>query len=147
MMTSATEQFRSLAADVARWWWNWRGNRAARAELNRLDPETAAAIARDVGASRDELRALAGKWPDSADLLSRRMIALHLDPKQIARAQPAVSNDLKKLCSLCFEKRHCAHDLDSGATDTAWRHYCPNTFTLTSLGAQCATGVNKSEDR
>ena len=61
----------------------------------------------DIGSILQELRPLAGKWPESANLLSRRMAALQLDPSEIARSQPAVSNDLKRLCSLCVSKGRC----------------------------------------
>jgi uncharacterized protein YjiS (DUF1127 family) len=131
-MAQITQQDQTQSR-MARWWKNWRGNGAGRAELDRLDPREVANIARDIGASSSELRALAGKWPDSADLLTRRMAALHLDPFDIAGSQPAVSRDLNKLCSLCGEKRQCEYDLDRGALDPRWLRYCPNSQILMAL--------------
>jgi hypothetical protein len=90
-------------------------------------------IARDVGTSSAELRALAGKWPDSADLLWRRMTALRLDRTEIAQSMPPVSRDMSKLCSLCDEKRECERDLDRGAISPRWLRYCPNAQTLMAL--------------
>ncbi len=121
---------------LTRWWKNWTGNRAGRAELDNLGSQELGNIARDVGASPHELRALAGKWPDSADLLTRRMATLHLDPGEIARSQPTVSSDLTKLCSLCRDKNRCEHDLNSGTTSPRWQRYCPNSATLAALVAE-----------
>jgi uncharacterized protein YjiS (DUF1127 family) len=118
---------------LARWWKNWVGNRAGRAELDRLDTRDVESIARDVGSSTDDLRALAGKWPDSADLLTRRLATLHLNPTEVARTEPVLSRDMSRLCSLCGEKRQCEHDLDRGAVDPRWRRYCPNSQTLMAL--------------
>jgi hypothetical protein len=90
-------------------------------------------IARDVGTSSAELRALAGKWPDSADLLWRRVAALHLDRTEIAQSMPLVSRDMSKLCSLCDEKRECERDLDRVAISPRWLRYCPNAQILMAL--------------
>lgn len=118
---------------MRRWWRKLTGNRAGRAELNNFGPRELGEIARGVGASTSELRALAGKWPEAADLLTRRMAMLHLDPVEIARTEPAVSQDMTKLCSLCDNKRQCEHDLDGRAVDPGWRKYCPNSQTLMAL--------------
>jgi len=141
MQDSSIGQLSSLISDVAQWWRNWWGNRAGMSELDKLDREEMKHIARDVGTSTEELQALAGKWPDSADLLARRMATLQLDPLGIARSQPAVSNDLKKLCSLCMSKGECTHDLDNGAINSNWQEYCPNTSTLKALSVQRAAQV------
>ena len=138
MSTAPTMPHRSLSlsAAIAGWWHNWIGNRASLAELDKLGPDAMKQIARDVGVDASDVRALAGKWPDSADLLARRMAALHLDPQQLSRTQPAVSNDLKTHCSLCNTKRRCESDLDDGGVDPIWRHYCPNSATLMALTAE-----------
>ena len=133
MATLSTTPRRSLIAAVARWWHNWNGNRASSAELDNLGPDELKHIARDAGVDTQELRALAGKWPESADLLAQRMKVLHLDPEEIAHTQPGVSNDLKKLCSLCDAKRRCEYDLTRGAVNPIWRHYYPNATTLMAL--------------
>lgn len=133
-MAHASQRVR-IQSRLARWWKNWIGNPAGRAELDRLDTRELGTMARDVGASAGELRALAGKWPDAADLVTRRMAALHLDPAEIARTEPSVSRDITKLCSLCGEKRQCEHDLDRGVIDSHWRRYCPNSQTLMALVA------------
>ena len=118
---------------LAPWLRNWVGNRSGRFELNRLGQQELRNVAHDAGVSSGELRALAGKWPDSADLLKRRMSALHIDPVELAKNEPAVSRDLNKLCSLCADKRQCKRDLDAGSVNSRWRRYCPNTSTLMAL--------------
>lgn len=120
---------------LACWWKHWIGNRAGRTELDRLDQRALGSLARDVGASASELCAVAGKWPDAADLLTRRMTALHLDPVEIGRTEPAVSRDITKLCSLCDDKRQCEHDLNHATANPRWWRYCPNSPTLMTLVA------------
>jgi hypothetical protein len=133
-MNSLQSELRSsFGSAVARWWRNWTGNRAGLSDLNQFYPDSIDRIASEVGVNASEMRTLAGKWPDSADLLSRRMASLHLDPQHLNRTEPAVTNDLKRLCSLCAAKRRCENDLDTKAVDPVWRQYCPNTTTLTAL--------------
>ena len=138
MHDSSNGQHLSFIAAIGNWWRNWWGNRAGRAELENCSPDELQRLARDVGVSLEELRPLAGKWPDSANLLARRMAALQLDPSEIARSQPAVANDLRKLCSLCVSKGRCMHDLASAANDSNWQEYCPNKSTLMALSEQRA---------
>jgi hypothetical protein len=73
MQNSSIGQLSTLFSDVTRWWRNLWGNRTGISELDKLDWDEMKHIARDVGTSTEELQALAGKWPDSADLLTRRM--------------------------------------------------------------------------
>ena len=50
-------------------------------------------MARDIRMSAPELRAVARKGPRAADLLLRRMADLDLDPKEVARVEPAAFRD------------------------------------------------------
>jgi hypothetical protein len=86
-----------------------------------------------LGVSRAELCILAGKWPDSLDLLSRRMQELRLDAAEISRVEPQVIRDLQRTCSLCANKRRCRHDLADQWSHPRWQDYCPNTATLLAL--------------
>jgi hypothetical protein len=127
----------SLRSGLKRWWQNWLGYRGGLAEVDRLGTEAAASVAHDIGTSLPELRALAGKWPDtSADLLARRLSALNLDPARLSATDPAVARDLSRLCTLCADKSRCRHDLEQRPESTAWQSYCPNTSTLTALQRQ-----------
>lgn len=57
---------------VAQWWRNWKTTRTNLAALDCCGAEEAGRIANDVGVTVPHLRALAGRWPDSAEPPSRR---------------------------------------------------------------------------
>lgn len=123
---------------VARWWRNWTTARANVANLDCCGTEQTERIAHDLGVSAPELRTLAGKWPDSADLLNRRLAALELDPTEIRRTEPQVLHDLQRVCTMCTSGRECSHDLARDPSDPAWREYCPNVTTLDAVAAERA---------
>jgi hypothetical protein len=123
---------------VARWWRNWRTTRANLVALDCCGGEEAGRLAHDVGMTMPQLWALAGKWPDSADLLNRRLAGLSLDPAEIRRTEPQVLQDLQRVCSMCGSGRTCEHDLATNPSDPVWREYCPNTTTLDALTAERA---------
>jgi hypothetical protein len=123
---------------VARWWRSWTTARANMANLDYCGAEQTDRIARDLGVSEPELRALAGKWPDSADLLNRRLAALELDPAEIRRTEPQVLHDLQRVCTMCASGRECRHDLARAPSDPVWRDYCPNVTTLDAVAAERA---------
>ena len=83
-----------FARRLARWR-NWNGRCAATLELNRCGSGEAERIARDLGVSGADLSILAGKWPDAADLLYRRMNEIKLDRMEITQAEPQVMRDLQ----------------------------------------------------
>lgn len=100
---------------------------AAEAEVER--------IARDMRMSPAELRAVARRGPEAADLLLRRMAALDLDPTEVSQVGPETFRDLQRACALCENKRRCARDLARGPDLPAWKEYCPNNATLMALDA------------
>lgn len=87
----------------------------------------------NVGLSASELCDVARKGRDASDLLRGRLSALHINPKRLSRAQPAVMRDLEKVCSLCGSKHCCAHELANGPVAPRWREYCPNARTIDVL--------------
>lgn len=121
---------------VTDWWRNWRGRRAAIEELNRCGEDETAHIARDVGVSQSELQTLAGRWPNSADLLSQRIVAVGLQADGIRAAEPQVLRDLQRVCTHCAERSRCEHDLNRDKSDRVWRDYCPNVTTLDALRSE-----------
>ena len=123
---------------VAQWWRKWSTTRSNLAALDCCGTEETGRIAYDVGVSVPQLRALAGKWPDAADLLNRRLTELGLRSADIRRNEPQVLQDLQRVCTMCTSGRVCAHDLASKPSDPAWREYCPNTMTLDALAAERA---------
>ncbi len=126
----------ALTAAAARWWRNWKITRASLQQLDRCGADEVERIAHDVGVSVPQLRALAGKWPDAAEPLNRRLAALALDPADIRRSEPQVMPDLQRVCTLCTRGRECEHDLAENPTDPVWREYCPNVMTLDALRAE-----------
>ena len=106
---------------VAQWWHNWMATRANIASLDCCGSEEAERIAHDVGVTPSELRTLAGKWPDSADLLNARLVALDLDRQEIQRTEPQVLSDLQRVCTMCASGRECKHDLAQSPDDPVWR--------------------------
>ena len=121
---------------LSRWWCNWRSARSTVAALERCGPDEVKRIAHDVGLDTHELRALAGKWPDSADQLSHRLRVIGLDGATISAAEPRVMRDLQRTCSMCASKGTCSHDLERDESDPRWLEYCPNVTTLDALVEQ-----------
>ena len=129
--TSRSES-RSFIEAIMQWCRNW--NRAdsvfelsccAEAEIERM--------ARDIGMSAAELRAVASHGPESADLLLRRMTALDLSPTEVSEVGPRTFSDLQRTCTMCESKRRCARDLARDSAIPAWKDYCPNAATLMAL--------------
>ena len=117
----------------AKWWRNWTARDTALAELGRCGGDEAAHIARDVGVSVSELQTLAGRWPDSLNLLERRMAASGLNVEQVAHSEPQVLRDLQRVCGQCEDDARCEQDLYGDEKSRAWRDYCPNAVTLETL--------------
>jgi hypothetical protein len=130
--------------EFIRRWIGWLGRRRRRTEIEQLGADEAASIAREIGTSIPELRALAGKWPDTSDdLLASRLRALQVDPAKLSATEPSVARDLSRLCTLCRDKSRCRHDLEQRPDSAAWQSYCPNTSTLKAL-QQGRDGSTKS---
>jgi hypothetical protein len=121
---------------ITRWWRNWKRHYAATRELDACGDSEVAHLAHDLGVSASELRTLAGRWPDSADLLRRRMDALGVDATQVGRLEPEVMRDLQRVCGQCADEKRCEHDLRRDAGDASWRTYCPNVETLDAVRSQ-----------
>lgn len=126
-------QSETIFGAIGNWWRNWRQRQAAIAEINELGEPELARVAQDVGLNGPQLRTLAGRWPQSAGLLSQRLEALRLDEVSIARSEPAVLRDLQRVCGQCSAEGQCASDLYRNPDDRVWRDYCPNVATLDAL--------------
>ena len=122
---------------IKQWWLNWRGPGSSAAELACCGQHEVERLARDLGMSVSELRQLAGRGPEAADLLVRRMAVLDLDTNEVAATEPRMFQDLQRVCTLCESRRRCARDLthDPDPADQAWEDYCPNVATLKLLNA------------
>jgi glycerol-3-phosphate dehydrogenase len=127
---------------LARWWREYAGRRSTVAALADCGPAESARIAHDVGVSgAAELRVLAGKWPNSADLLARRMRQIKVDAAEIVQVEPEVVRDLERVCTLCASKRRCSRDFAKERSPSSWQAYCPNTMTLKALTAERSAGA------
>ena len=138
-----SKQTRSGFARRLAIWWQERANRRSTLQaLTDCGPAESARIARDVGVSgAAELRVLAGKWPNSADLLARRMRQIKLDAAEIVQVEPEVVRDLERVCTLCASRRRCSRDFAKERSPSSWQAYCPNTMTLKALVAEHSHGV------
>ncbi len=121
---------------LGEWWKQWRERRAVLDALAQCGRTELDRMARDVGIRGADLRVLAGKWPDGATLLARRIAALGLDTVDLGRAQPQVMRDLQRVCSICMNKRACEHDIDRSPSNPAWRDYCANADTFDAVSSE-----------
>jgi hypothetical protein len=126
-------QFASPIGGLLRMVIDWLNEAASLRELDRCGAQEVEHIARDVGISAGELRALAARRPDRAELLHGRMATLSLDPEELAVREPSVLRDLQRLCSMCDARRRCAVDLRDRPMGPGWQEYCPNSLTLCGL--------------
>jgi hypothetical protein len=75
------------------------------------------------------------------DLLRRLMLALELDPYELALSDPALLRHLRRRCALCQSREDCASDLARASAGQAcqgqddWRDYCENALALEMLVA------------
>src|SRR5215471_10425234 len=138
-MMAHAEEGRTVLGRVGEWLKGWWERSIMLAELDACSGAEVERMARDTGVGVGDLRVLAGKWPDSADLVNRRLAAIGLDTVDVEEAHPATMRDLQRVCSLCDNKRVCEHDLDRSPANASWREYCPNAGTLAALGPQCCS--------
>jgi hypothetical protein len=120
----------SNVADGIRQWWTGMFRQS---ELDRLGELGVERIATEAGVSVNDLYELTRHGPDSAELLSRRLRALDLDPALIAHEQPQDFRDMQRLCSLCESKGRCERDLSLNPENSIWSYYCPNAETIRAL--------------
>jgi hypothetical protein len=109
-------------------------------EAARLGSDKVEYLTHDREMSNADLCSVAGRHVDD-DLLRRRMLALELDPYEMALSDPALLRHLQRCCSLCESREDCASDLARASTDRAWqgrddwRDYCENALVLEMLMA------------
>lgn len=118
-----------------------RQRRVSANEVEQLDPQEMKCLAQDLGIPAGELRILAAKDKNAADLLARRMETLGLDP---ACVDSAVMRDLQRCCSKCKDKGRCVHELEDHPRDPLWPKYCPNDQTLAALTEEQSSAPSQS---
>jgi hypothetical protein len=115
-----------LLARLRDWW-------QRRSELDTMDPGELARMARDLGTTGQELKDLAARGPDAADLLHDRMRVLGLTRADVDRVVHGLIRDMERTCTRCDQKRVCEKDLAARPEDAAWGGYCPNAVALTGV--------------
>jgi hypothetical protein len=89
--------------------------------------------------SSSELRSFVKHCRNQDNLLARHMLALGLDPYDVALSDPALVCFLRKLCALCDNRKWCVQDPTRTANDAAlrnregWRDYCESALVLDML--------------
>jgi hypothetical protein len=54
---------------------------------------------------------------------------------------------MKKVCSLCDDKKQCEHDLTFDAENPGWKNYCHNADTFAALAGDGTKPADKSNGR
>ena len=118
---------------IANWVNRYRVAVGGRDAFGQCSPQDVMEIARDMGVSVAELRAMASKGPHAADRLQKMLIALNVDSKLIAKTDPLVLRDLQRLCINCSDKGRCGRELQKGTAAAHFHEFCPNAMTLDAL--------------
>jgi hypothetical protein len=133
-------EYRSWSSLLVRLWPHWLAVRADQLlEAGRLGSDKLEYLTTNAEMSTSNRCTRAGCHVD--DLLPRRMLALELDPFELAASDPALLRHLRRCCSLCERPQDCALDLASASTDPTrqgrddWQDYCENALTLEMLVA------------
>jgi hypothetical protein len=139
---SAYQRHWPVLGAFAQWWQYWSEARATELlEAARLGAGEVEYLTHDVDASESDFRASGWRWPNEANLLARRMVALDLDSYELALSEPALTRHLQSQCMLCDSRGRCLQDFEREAGDAAWqnreewREYCPNASLLDMLSA------------
>jgi hypothetical protein len=125
-----------IVGAIADWVNRYRGKLQASRELGQCSPDEVRQTAKDLGLPESDLRALAAKGPGGAERLRKMLLALHVDPDALAKADPAVMRDLQRLCAACGNKRRCDHEFARGTAARNFHEFCPNAYTLDALFEQ-----------
>src|SRR6516225_5191900 len=107
---SLQRRHRSLPNVFAQSWRRWMARRADQLlETARLGSDNLEYLTHDPKAADCGLGPVTGGHAD--DLLRRLMLALDLDPYELALSDPALLRHLRRRCALCQSREDCASDL------------------------------------
>jgi hypothetical protein len=118
---------------IADWVIRYRNAVGFKNEFAMCGPDEVMRMAKDIGVTASQLQELVRKGPDSANLLKRMLVALHVDPKIIADMDPLVMREMKWLCITCSNKRRCEHELAKGTAAQHFQQFCPNAVSIVEL--------------
>ena len=102
---------RNVIGPLADWWRRRAIVRRNHTDLDAFNAVDMARMARDVGLTASDLRALANHCSDAADLLQPRLAACGVSAKELAQTAPTELRDMERLCTMCGSKGRCARDL------------------------------------
>jgi hypothetical protein len=118
---------------IGNWVTNYRNIVGFNNEFDMCGPNEVMRMAKDIGVTPSQLQELVRNGADSANLLKRMLVALHVDPKVIADMDPLVMREMKWLCISCSNKRQCEHELAKGTAAKHFQKYCPNAVSIDEL--------------
>ena len=135
---SPQRRHRSLPNVFVQSWRRWMARRADQLlEAACLGSDNLEYLTHDFKAADSDLCTVTGGHDD--DLLRRLMLALDLDPYELALSDPALLRHLRRRCALCQSREDCASDLARASAGQAWqgrddwRDYCENALALEML--------------
>ena len=112
---------------------SWLEHRREIRELQDLDSDEFASIARELRITPADLDTLVRQGPHAADELPKLLKALGIDQEAIARTEPLALRDMARVCASCQQKIRCSCDLDTGVSAQHYDKYCLNTSTIDAL--------------
>jgi hypothetical protein len=118
---------------IADWVGRYRQKLGPNNQFWQCTPDEVMRVARDLKLTPMELKELASKGPNAADLLLKMLSALHVDRKALENSDPNVMQDLQRLCTTCGAKKRCERELADGTAVDHFQEFCPNAFTLDAL--------------
>jgi len=132
MRAFSLQRRQSLPNVFARSWRRWMTRRADQLlETARLGSDNLEYLTHNPKAADSELCTVAGGHAD--DLLHRLMLALDLDPYELALSDPALLRHLRRRCALCQSRQDCALAGQAWQGRDDWRDYCENALALEML--------------
>jgi hypothetical protein len=141
---------------IAQWWRRWTGAKLAPIKMEFSGPDETRDNAQASDLPASQALSISSQGLYGSNLLERRMVALNLDPVEVAWSEPALFRSFQRLCTSCRSPMRCARDLaqefardPSQPASNDWRVYCPNATTLNMLStlqscSLCNRGENQS---
>ena len=118
---------------IADWVTSYRNAIGFKNEFGMCGPDEVMRMAKDIGVTPSQLQELVRQGSDSANLLKRMLVALHVDPKIIADMDPLVMREMQWLCITCNNKKRCEHELAKGTATEHFHEFCPNAVSIEEL--------------
>jgi hypothetical protein len=121
---------------IADWVTGYRNAIGFKNEFGMCSSDEVLRMAKDIGVTPSQLQDLVRRGPDSAKLLKRMLVALHVDPKIISDMDPLVMREMNWLCITCSGKKRCERELARGTAADHFHEFCPNAVSIDELIGQ-----------